>query len=212
VKKITRKSDQEHETRIDWNDVRRRLEISGAALAQDAEPSAAEKRAILSARARAFAREPNKVGRAGESLDIIEFRLASETYGIASAFIREVYLLKDFTPLPGTPPFVLGIINVRGQIFSVIDLKKFFNLPESGLGELNQVIILRDNRMEFGILADDILGTYAIPLAAIQPSPPTVIGIGAEYLRGVTPERVIILDAANILRDEQIIIDHETRE
>jgi purine-binding chemotaxis protein CheW len=210
MKNVTHRSEQELEIQIDWNDVRRRLETSGAALAQDAVPSTAEKRAILRGRAYAFAREPNIVDTAMESLDIIEFRLASETYGIASAFVREVYPLKDFTPLPGTPPFVLGIINVRGQILSVVDLKTFFNLPARGLGELNQVIILRDNRMEFGILADDILGTYAIPLEAIQPAPPTVSGIGAEYLRGVTAERVIILDAAHILGDEQIIIDQST--
>ena len=210
MKKETRESEQEHARRIDWNDVRRRLETSGAALARDAAPSMVEQHAILRGRARAFAREAHQVGTAGESLDIIEFRLASETYGIASAFVREVSPLKDVTPLPGTPPFVLGIINVRGQIFSVVNLKKFFNLPERGLGELNQVIILRDNRMEFGILADAILGMYTIPLDAIQPSPSTVTGIGAAYLRGVTAERVIILDAAHILHDEQIIINQET--
>ena len=77
-------------------------------------------------------------------------------------------------------------VNVRGQILSVLDLKKFFNLPEKGLGDLNKIIIIRNEMMEFGILADVIIGTRRIPLEAIQPPPPAVTGIGAEYLKGVT--------------------------
>ncbi|TRZ52091.1 purine-binding chemotaxis protein CheW, partial [bacterium] len=142
-----------------------------------------------------------------EFLEIVAFRLASETYGIEAAYVREAYPLRDFTPLPGVPPFVLGIVNVRGQILSVIDLKKFFDLPAGGLGQLNKLIILWDEQMEFGILADEILGAQSIPLDSIQPAPPTVSGIGAEYLRGITAERVILLDAEKILNDEKIIVD-----
>jgi len=116
------------------------------------------KDSILKARARALAKEPEQAVAARSFIEITEFRLASETYGIESSFVREVYPLKDFTPLPGVPPFVLGIVNVHGQILSVVDLKKFFNLPDKGLGELNKVIILHNGRMEFGILADAVLG------------------------------------------------------
>ena len=86
-------------------------------------------------------------------IEIITFTLATETYGVESAFVREVYPLKEFTPLPGLPPFIFGIICVRGQILPVVDLKKFFNLPEKGLGEMNKVIILGNGQMEFGIMA-----------------------------------------------------------
>ena len=164
---------------------------------------------VLRERARALAREPKPTGMAQEFLEVIEFRLASETYAVETAFVREVHPMKDFTPVPGTPPFVLGIINLRGQILSVIDLKKFLNLPDRGLGELNKVIVIRNDRTEFGILADVILGTHSIPRAAIQPPLPTVTGIGAEYLRGVTGDRVIILDAEKILADEHVVVLHE---
>ena len=167
------------------------------------------KDSILKARARALAKEPEQAVAARSFIEITEFRLASETYGIESSFVREVYPLKDFTPLPGVPPFVLGIVNVHGQILSVVDLKKFFNLPDKGLGELNKVIILRNGRMEFGILADAVLRTQSVPLDAIQAPPVTVTGIGAEYLRGVTKERVIVLDAEKILDDEKIVVHEE---
>jgi len=176
-------------------------------LEEDSASSALVSRATLKKRARLLARAPQQVDAAQEFLEIVEFCLAFETYGVESAFVREIYPLKEFTPLPGVPPFVLGIANVRGQILSIIDLKIFFDLPKIGLGQLNKLIILHSKHMEFGILADDILGAYSIALDAIQASPPTISGIGADYLRGVTSERVILLDAEKILGDEKIIVD-----
>ena len=165
------------------------------------------KLSILRNRARALTKEPEKPADGVQFLEIIEFRLASETYGVESKHVREIYPLKDFTSLPGTPSFVLGLANVRGQILSVIDLKKFFNLPEKGLGELNRIIIVRNEFMEFGILADAIIGTRRIRLKDIQESPPTVSGIGAEYLRGITKERMAVLDMEKILNNEKIIVN-----
>ena len=203
---------QEKETRIDWDEVHNRIERAGETLARGAAPSPEEQRSILKSRARALAQEPKQAHAAGDFLEVTEFRLASETYAIESAFVREVYPLKDFTPLPGAPPFVLGIVNVRGQILSVVDLKKFFNLPDKGIGELNKVIIIRDDRMEFGILADAVLGMVSIWLEAIQPPLPSEAGIGAEFLKGVTGERVILLDAVKILGDERIVVHEDVEQ
>ncbi|HMF47507.1 MAG TPA: chemotaxis protein CheW, partial [Candidatus Saccharimonadales bacterium] len=113
-----------------------------------------KKKQLLKARARELARDDAKEKTAGESIEVVEFLLAYETYGIESAYVREICPLKDLTPVPCTPRFVLGIINVRGQIVSVIDMKKFFDLPDQGLTDLNKVLVLRNDRMEFGLLAD----------------------------------------------------------
>jgi purine-binding chemotaxis protein CheW len=165
-----------------------------------------EIRAKLKERARVLALEPEQKKAASATLGVIAFTLAAETYAIESVFVREVYPLKDFTPLPGVPSYIFGIINVRGQILPVVDLKKFFNLPEKGLGDLNRVIILYDDRMEFGILADVVHGTQEIELEDILTVPPTVTGIGEEYLKGVTKEHIVVLKAASILNDKKIIV------
>jgi purine-binding chemotaxis protein CheW len=168
-----------------------------------------EIRTRLKNRAIAMAREPEQKRKTSTITEIIEFILAAESYGIESAFVREVYPLKDYTPLPGVPPYIFGIINVRGQILPVVDIKKFFNLPEKGLGELNKVIILRNRQMEFGILADVVNGTQAIAVEDILVAPPTITGVGEKYFKGVTKEHIIILDAENILNDEKIIVNQE---
>ena len=91
----------------------------------------------------------------------------------------------------------------------MVDLKKFFSLPERGLGELNKVIVIHDQDMDFGILADFVIGTREINPDELNPAPPTVTGIGAEYLRGVTLERLVIINAQRILNDDKIIVHQE---
>ncbi|MDO8727330.1 MAG: chemotaxis protein CheW [Candidatus Methanoperedens sp.] len=172
-------------------------------------PQISEKDRILKARAVALAKQPEEKKVKDESIEVVEFKLSHENYGIESSYVREVYPLKELTPVPCTPPFVLGIINVRGKILPVIDLRKFFDLPENGLDDTNRAIIVQNGRMEFGILADVVLEVHSIPLTEIQPPLPTFTGIRAEYIRGVTKERLAVLDIEKILSDKKIIVHEE---
>lgn len=192
-----------------WNKIYARLETVRVAVEQGFNPTPEEKKRILKARAKALAQETQSEEAAEAYLEVVEFLLTYEKYAIESTYVRDVCPLKEITPVPCSPPFVLGIINVRGQILSVIDIKRFFDLPQKGLTNLNKVIILHSDEMEFGILADVILGTRSIPLKEIQPSLPTLTGIRSEYLRGVTSERLVVLDAAKILSDRKIIVHEE---
>jgi len=115
----------------------------------------------------------------------------------------------ELTPLPCTPVFIFGLINVRGQILTVVDMKKFFDLPEKGITNLNKVIVVRKDVMELGILADEIIGIRNIAVNKLQPPLSTMIGIGAEYLKGVTGERLIVLDMERLLTDEKLIVHEE---
>ncbi len=204
-------SEFEHQKngKLDWDEIRSRINSLNESLNQKVMMSSENKRSVLKSRALALAAEKSEVTNPKEFIEIVEFSLAYEKYGIETTFCREVYPLKDFTILPGAPSFVLGIINLRGQIISVIDLKRFFNLPEKGLGELNKVIVLRNEQIEFGILADVILGTRSVAIDELQSSPISAIGIGAEYLKGITGDHTIILDSEKILRDEKIIVHQE---
>lgn len=190
--------------KIDWAEIRRRIENATAAARQAVAPTAVEKVRVLRARAKALAREPDRDKRE-HSLDVVEFVLAYERYALDAVFVREVHPLKDITALPGTPAFIAGIVNVRGRIVSVIDLKRFFDLPAKGLTDLNKVIILDDGQMEFGLLVDAVTAVHRLPLSEIQPGPPTLTGVRADYLQGVTAQRVVILNAAKLLADPQIL-------
>jgi len=169
----------------------------------------AEHDRILRARARALARPPRPASAAGTMLELLEFRLASERYALESRHVQGVYPLRELTPLPCTPPFVLGIVNVRGRILPVLDLKKFFALPEQGLTDLHRIILVRGNDLELGLLADVIVGVRSVAAHSLQPSLPTLTGIRADYLKGISEERLVVLDLARILSDPKIIVHEE---
>lgn len=164
---------------------------------------------ILRARARALAQSDGPGPNAGAMLDLLEFRLAQERYAVENRHIQEVCPFKELTPLPCTPAFIRGIVNVRGRILPVLDLKRFFGLPEIGLTDLHRIILVRSGDLELGLLADDITGLRALPASSVQPAPPTLTGIPADYLKGVTAERLIVLDLAYILADPALIVNEE---
>ena len=194
---------------IDWNEVRRRLERTQNLLnSREVQKPAAIKK-ILRERAGELSREDGDAAEERKCLEVLEFILGYEKYGIESTFVAEVYKINEYTPLPGTLPFVLGIINLRGRIISVIDLKRIFELPDRGLSDLDKVIVLRNQEMEFGILADVILGVVEIPLDELLTFLPTLTGVRQKYLKGVTGERVVVLDAERLLEDKSILVQEE---
>jgi purine-binding chemotaxis protein CheW len=196
-------------TEIDWREVARRMELSRTATERIWAPTDKDSQRILIERAKTLAQEAVPAESADASIEVIEFRLAHERYAIAAEYVRGVDPLDDFTLLPCTPRFVLGIVNVRGEILSVIDIKKFFDLPEQGLTDLNKVIVLESAEMVFGIVADAISGVRRIMRADIQASLPTLTGIREDYLLGVSAERVVILDAEKLLSDGKLIVQEQ---
>jgi purine-binding chemotaxis protein CheW len=140
---------------------------------------------------------------------VLEFRLAQERYALETKYVREVHPLKELTPLPCTPKFVVGIVNVRGHIVPVLDLKTFLQLPSKGLTDLHQVILVSSEDVEVGVLADVIVGVRSIPEDTLQSSLPTLAGVRGEYLRGVNEERLVVLNLERILADPGIIVDEE---
>ena len=170
-----------------------------------------ENRIILKKRAQALAKEEEITQSGSRRLDVITFKLGPETYCVESVFVKEVYPVTDYTPLPGVPEHIFGIINVRGRIFPVVDLKKFFNLPPLGLGDLNKIIILENPSMEFGILADQVLGTSKIYENTFEDLPGSISGIGREYIKGITSEKLIILNADRLLNDNNLVVNDKIK-
>lgn len=196
--------------RVDWVEMQRRLNIAQQALEQGTAPDAGTVARVLNDRAQALAR-PVAPAPTGEAMDVIEFCLAGERYGLEYAYVREVFPLSTLTVLPCTPPFVLGIENVRGEIVSVVDLHSFFELPQPALCDRNKLIILHSEAMTFGILADVVIGVRNLSRSALQPSLPTLTGLREEYLLGVTGEPLIVLDAARLLADPRLVVEESVQ-
>lgn len=163
---------------------------------------------VLRDRAQRLAREP-AAEETGERLEVVEFLLGAERYAFETSFVREVHPLRELTQLPCTPPFVLGIMNLRGEILSVLDLCRLFDLAPRGAAELSKVIVLRSAGMEFGILADAVVGVRTILGQGVQSSLATVTGVRADYLKGVTQDHLVLLDAGKMLADRRLVVHEE---
>jgi purine-binding chemotaxis protein CheW len=175
-------------------------------VARGASRSPRQKEQVLNARAQLLAREPLAPSAAAEQLVVVEFVLATERYALESTRIREVYPLREYAALPCTPPFILGIVNVRGQIITVMDVRWFFELPFQGVTHLSNVLIIEAGLHSVGILADSVLGLRAIPRDRIRRALPTLGGSRADYLVGITDDRTAILDPGKILSDPKVVV------
>ncbi|MDP4127020.1 MAG: chemotaxis protein CheW [Bacillota bacterium] len=171
-----------------------------------------QKKTILVDRAKVLAREDHEITAVGKAIRVVEFRLSNEKYAIESRYVREVLPLKEFTSVPCTPSYILGIINVRGQILSIIDLRVFFELPREETTFASKIIVLSSTEMELGIVADAVSGARSILLDKLHAGLPTLTGIREAYLRGVAEEDLIFLDAAKLLEDKSIVVDEKIEE
>lgn len=161
---------------------------------------------ILKERARITAREAESKA-SGNSLMLVEFSLFPETYAIEAEFVKEVLTLKDITPIPGTPDFVMGVINFRGEIISVVNLKNLFGLKEKGLTEMNKVLLLRNEQMAFGLVADAIMGSKQTQWDELSEPPLTLSKTTADFVNGTMGNGTIVLSAERLLSSEKLTVN-----
>ena len=168
-----------------------------------------EKQKILQDRARQLASAPAYQQDELECLDITRFELHGEHYAFESRYIREIVPVNHVTPLPCVPVFVAGIMNLRGRILSLLHLDRLLGLASAGQAPMQQVIILSNDSMEFGLLVEQISGVAQLPLSKIQDELPTLSDQAQRYLRGLTPDRQILLDAQLLLNNPALCVDEE---
>jgi len=135
------------------------------------------------------------------------FTLANERYGLPTPYAQEVVRQADYTPVPGAPDFLAGVLNLRGDILAVFDLRPFLGVAGGGGTGLSRVLVAGGARAEFGILADAVEGVTAVRADEVLEPPGAVAGPGRQYLRGVTPDALIVLDGAALLADARLFID-----
>ncbi len=196
---------------VDWLEIHRRMAAAAAAVERGASPTREELQRILRRRAEKLASRQAPRPQAGETIEILEFALASERYGVETVHIREVAPLAALTPMPCVPPFVLGITSLRARVLALIDLKKFFELPEQGLTNVNRIIVLGSEDTAVGLLADAVIGVRSCSIGELQTSLPTLTGLRADYLKGIGPDGVAVLDAQKLLADSRLVVHEDVR-
>ncbi|HWI55130.1 MAG TPA: chemotaxis protein CheW [Desulfobacteria bacterium] len=136
----------------------------------------------------------------------VVFGIGTEEYGVPITQIKEINRLTTATKVPKSPTFIEGIINLRGQIIPIVDLKKRFDLELTEYTGDARIIVIQVSSSTFGVLVDSVSEVLRISTSDIEPAPNIVSGIDSRYITGVAKvgERLLImLDLDKLLSDEE---------
>ncbi|KZE73840.1 chemotaxis protein CheW [Paenibacillus elgii] len=145
----------------------------------------------------------------GEELKVIVFTLGKEEYGVEVEKVRTIERMQPMTRVPKTPEFVKGVINLRGVVTPVIDLRGRFGFPESEYTDNSRIIIVAVGDIEVGLIVDSANDVIDVDSDHIDDPPEIVGGIKAKYLRGIAKvgesRLLVLLNLQEVLSKSEII-------
>jgi purine-binding chemotaxis protein CheW len=148
----------------------------------------------------------NKNANDDEVLQWVTFRLANETYGINVMQVQEVLRFSDIAPVPGAPAYVLGIINLRGNVVTVIDTCQRFGLPPIDITDNTRIVIIETNQQVIGILVDAVAEVVYLKRSEIETTPNVGNDESAKFIQGVSHrdnQLLILVDLNKLLGEEE---------
>ncbi|HEY0826977.1 MAG TPA: chemotaxis protein CheW [Bacilli bacterium] len=145
----------------------------------------------------------------GEEIKVIVFTLCEEEYAVEVEKVRTIERILPMTRVPKTPSFVKGVINLRGNIVPIIDLRGRFGLPESLYANNTRIIIVAVKDIEVGLIVDSASDVIDLDSETIDNPPEVVGGIKAKYLRGIAKigadRLLVMLNLEEVLNKSEII-------
>ncbi len=169
-----------------------------------------EDMAIFHRRAISLIQPPESLASAGQ-IPLSVVSLNNEYYGVSLDTVKEFSEIKDITPVPCTPPHIVGDMNLRGDILTLVDIRGVLNLPVKGRDK-GKIIVAHINDLIVGITVDDVLEVINISPSEFRPVPASVSDISHEYIKGEFPynEKMLsILDLRKILTNKEFVVDEE---
>ena len=141
-----------------------------------------------------------------EVLQWVTFKLEEETYGINVMQVQEVLRYTEIAPVPGAPSYVLGIINLRGNVVTVIDTRARFGLMGAEVTDNSRIVIIEAEKQVIGILVDSVAEVVYLRSSEIDSAPNIGTEESAEFIQGVSNrdgELLILVDLNKLLNDEE---------
>lgn len=148
---------------------------------------------------------------AQELLQLVSFKLGEEEFAVDILLVQEINRMAEITLVPKAPAFVEGVINLRGKIIPVVNLRARFGLAGAGTGAEARIVVVNVENRVLGLLVDSVSEVLRLPAHTIEPPPSFASGIGTDYIKGVgriADRLLILLDLAKALA-KQDVPEHE---
>lgn len=139
-------------------------------------------------------------------LQWVTFRLDNETYGINVMQVQEVLRVTEIAPVPGSPDYVMGIINLRGNVVTVLDTRRRFGLAPNEMDDSTRIVVIEAEENVVGILVDSVSEVVELRRSAVESSPNVGNDESSKYIEGVANhdgELLILVDINKLLSDEE---------
>lgn len=136
----------------------------------------------------------------------VTFRLGNEKYGINVMQVQEVLRVTEIAPVPGAPDYVLGIINLRGNVVTVIDTRKRFGLEPKEMDDSTRIVIIEADEQVVGILVDSVAEVVDLHASQMETAPNVGTEENSKFIQGVAShdsELLILVDLNKLLTDEE---------
>ncbi len=143
---------------------------------------------------------------ADEAMRWVTFRLENEKYGINVMQVQEVLRVTEIAPVPGAPVYVLGIINLRGNVVTVIDTRTRFGLQTKEVDDSSRIVIIEADEQVVGILVDSVAEVADLNVSEVETAPNVGTEDSAKFIQGVAShegELLILVDLNRLLTDEE---------
>ncbi|MBN1875168.1 MAG: purine-binding chemotaxis protein CheW [Anaerolineae bacterium] len=137
---------------------------------------------------------------------LVIFRVSDEFYGVDIAVVQEVIKLQRITAVPRAPDFIEGLINLRGTVLPVIDLRRRFGLPEQPPTKETRIVIAEIKEMSIGVLVDAVTEVLRVPESEIEPPSPLSVTMDSAFIFGIAkipPRLIALLDLNKVLAVEE---------
>lgn len=142
----------------------------------------------------------------GAEQQLVVFNLSGGGYGVDIGTVREIIRMQEITQIPKTPPYVEGVINLRGRVIPVLDLRKRFGLEVTEYTQETRIVVIDIGGTDIGAIVDEVTEVLRVPLGSIELPSDVVLGDDSEYVVGVVKlgERlVILLELARALSEDE---------
>ncbi len=142
-----------------------------------------------------------------ELLQLVTFSIGEEEFGVDILKVQEIIRTMEITKVPRAQDFVEGVINLRGKVIPIIDLRRRFGFVSKEHDKHTRIIVIEINNMIVGFVVDSVSEVLRIPAATVEPPPPVVAGVESEYISGVgklEDRLLILLDLDKLLSGEDI--------
>jgi purine-binding chemotaxis protein CheW len=128
-------------------------------------------------------------------LQLVTFRLGNEEYAVDILKVQEINRMKEITRVPNTPAYVEGVINLRGKVIPVVNLRSKFSLDERDNDTQSRIMIMDIQGITMGLVVDGVSEVLRIPANIVEPTPPMAANISTEFIKGIAKleDRLIIL-------------------